>query len=169
MLETLPSLWNFRIHSGRKWIFQHFSPFMQLWPKKLAPPISRCTIKSWQILCRYVCVFKKLNSINSINQNLSFCEKQFYRGNARLCFTKTVIVIDRVDGIWFYKDANISTWNLPTFCDAHKIRWRQFLGPKLHERWKLLKNLFPPEWILKFHKEGKVSSTDQCLSWKLVS
>jgi hypothetical protein len=53
---------------------------------------------------------------------MRFRESQFYKGNARLWFTKTKTVIDKVDEIWFYKDVNISTWNLPTFYDTLKIR-----------------------------------------------
>ncbi len=31
------------------------------------------------------------------------------------------------------------------------------------------KFIYFSEWILKFHKRGKVSNTDQYLKWKLVS
>jgi hypothetical protein len=36
-------------------------------------------------------------------------ENAFYKGNDRHCSTKTKIVIDRIDGILFSKDENIST------------------------------------------------------------
>jgi hypothetical protein len=55
-------------------------------------------------------------------------ENAFYKGNARLCFTKTEIVTDRVDGIKFSNDMSISTWNFPTFNNTPTIRWRQFDG-----------------------------------------
>jgi hypothetical protein len=89
----------------------------------MAPPIFRCIVEIWKISCRYVYVFRKLNSINPINHNLRFCEatssipleklfflkNPFYKGNARLGFTKTKIVIDMMDGILFSKYVNIST------------------------------------------------------------
>ncbi len=54
-------------------IFQQFLSSKPIWPCKMALPNCRCIIESWQILCRYVYVFRKLNSINPINHNLSFC------------------------------------------------------------------------------------------------
>ncbi len=74
MLETLPCLWNFRLHLGKKCIFQQFLALMRLCPYKVALPNCRCIIKSWQISCRYAYVFRKFISINPINHNLSFCE-----------------------------------------------------------------------------------------------
>jgi hypothetical protein len=135
VLETLSCLWNFRIHSGKKWNFQQFLPLMQPRPYKVASPICRCIIKSWQISCRYVYVFRKSNSIIPIHHNLSFCEprssiplckmrfreNQFYKGNARLCSTKTKIVMNRDDRIWFSKNVNIFG-NLSTFYDTHTVR-----------------------------------------------
>ncbi len=135
MLETLPCLWNFWLLLGKKCIFQQFLPLMRHMPYIMALPNCRCIIESWQISCRYVYVLRKLNSINTITHNLSlwskiecflckmrFCENQFYKGTAWLWFTKTKIVMDRIDGIWFSKNLNISTWNLPTFYDTPTFR-----------------------------------------------
>jgi hypothetical protein len=60
---------------------------MQLWPKKLAPSNRRYIIKSWQISCRYVFIFRISNSINPINHNLSFCEPK-----SSIPFVKCVFV-----------------------------------------------------------------------------
>ncbi len=57
--------------------------------QKLAPPNFRCIIKRWQILCRYVQVFRQLNSINHINHNLNFCEARSSIPLVKLIFTKT--------------------------------------------------------------------------------
>jgi hypothetical protein len=142
VLETLPCLWNFRIHSGRKFIFQRFSPLMQPRPFKVALPNCRYSTESWQNSCRYVYVFRKLNSINPIGHNLNFCEARSSIPFVKLIFTKThftrgmfdlasaKIVIDRVDGIQFSKDVNISTWNFQSFYDTKGHR-------------SLLKNAFP--------------------------
>ncbi len=49
------------------------------------------------------------NFCAAINNKMRFRENQFYKGNARLCFTKTKIVIDRVDVISFSKNLDIFT------------------------------------------------------------
>ncbi len=59
---------------GKKCIFQQFLPLSRPRLYKVALPNCRCITESWQISCRYAYVFRKLNSINPINHNLSFCE-----------------------------------------------------------------------------------------------
>jgi hypothetical protein len=70
VFETLPCLWNFWLHLGKKYIFQQFLPLMRSRPYKVALPNRRCIIESWQISCRYVYIFRKSNSINPIHQNV---------------------------------------------------------------------------------------------------
>jgi hypothetical protein len=81
---------------------------------------------------------------------------------------------DRVDGIKFSKDVNISTtfkieWNLPTFYDTPTIRWCQFHGLSRFEGKNCWKFQCFSEWILKFHKQGKVFNTNQNSCWKPYS
>ncbi len=131
MLEILPCLWNFRIHLGKKCIFQPFLSLTRPRPYKVGLPNCRCVIKSWQISCRYVYIFRKSNSIIPIHHNLSFCTAK-----SSIPFVKCVFV-----KINFTKGLYKNCW-------------------KMH---------FFPKWILKFHEQGKISNTDQYLSWKLVS
>ncbi len=89
VFETLPCLWNFWLHLGKKCIFQQFLSLMQPRPYKVALPNRRCITKSWQISCRNVYVFRKLNSINPIAHNLSFCEPKSSSPFVKLNFTNT--------------------------------------------------------------------------------
>ncbi len=125
----------FRLHLWRNAFFNNFYLWCDLGPIKWRYRI----VGVWQKVGKFhVDMFRSLENlipstlsitilvfVNQIEQSLCkmrFRENQFYKGNARPCFTKTKIVMDRVDGIRFSKDLNISTWNLPTFCDTPTIR-----------------------------------------------
>ncbi len=110
-----------------------------------------CIIKSWQISCRYVYIFIKSNFINLINHSFSFCEPKssipfvkltFTKTHfTRLSSTKTKIVIDKVDGIWFSKDENIylhkgTSWSRVTRFSMAKT--------PLQSRFTILKSKFFP-------------------------
>jgi hypothetical protein len=105
VLETLPCLWNFRIYLGRKWIFQQFLSSKPPWPMKLAPPNCRCIIRRWQISCRYVYIFRKLNSINLINHNFSFCGawNEHLTGMLQLNVTTIVWNFDKCCVLFFWR------------------------------------------------------------------
>ncbi len=93
-------------------------------------------------------------------------ENAFYKGSARLCFTKTKIVTNRVDGIKFSKDVNISMWNLPTFNDTLTIWWWKFHLLSRFEGKNYWKFQYFLKWILKFYKLGNFFYTNQNSSWK---
>jgi hypothetical protein len=79
---------NFLNSFGKKCIFQQFLPLMRPRPYNVAPPICRCITESWKISCRYAYVFRKLNSTNPINHNLSFCESRSSSPFVKCVFVK---------------------------------------------------------------------------------
>ncbi len=109
----------------RKCIFQQFSLFMQLWLKKLHLTNCGCILKSWQISCRYVYIFRKSNSINPINHNLSFCEPKSSVSLVKKIFTKTNFTRETLD----FDSQKLSLWwiglmefyFLKTKTSVHKI------------------------------------------------
>ncbi len=148
---------------------------------KLAPPNCRCIIKSWQISCRYVYVFRKSNSIYPINHNLSFCEAKLSFPFVKYKFMKTHFTGETLDlasqklrlwpiGMMEFKFLKIKIYLreiLQLFMIHLQFGNANFMGQSHFKGKNCWKIHFFSEWILKFHKQVKNSNTNQYLRWKL--
>ncbi len=131
----------------------------------------------------YVCVFRKWNSINPINHKLSFCEARSCIPLVKCVFLKIIYTRGTHDlapqklSLWLigliefnflktqtylHKICQLSVIHLP-FASAIL---RGEIDFEDEHCWKMH---YLSEQILKFHKLGKVSTTKQNSSWKLVS
>jgi hypothetical protein len=141
---------------------------------KLALPNFRCITKSWQILCRYVCVFKKLNSINPINNNLTFCGAKSSIPFVKFVFMKINFTRGMLDfgsqklrllliGLMEFNFLKTQTY-LHKICQLFvihlKIGGANFMGQSRLKGKNCWKIHYLPEWNLKFYKHGKVSNPD---------
>ncbi len=107
VLETLTCLWNFRLRLGKKWTFQQFLPFMVVViVVKVVIPNCRCITESWQITFRYAYIFRKSNSINPINHNLSFCGAKSSFLFVKYKFMKTHFIEETLD----FASQKLSLW-----------------------------------------------------------
>ncbi len=183
VLKTLPCLWNFRIHSGKYWNFQQFLPSKRLSPWNWRHRTVVVSKKSWQISRRYVFVFWKFNSISPIGHNLSFCEARSTTFIVKCVFVNlyfseaTLDLASQKLKLWPIGLMELDFLKTETYlheiCQLSVIHLQfscsNFMDKNRFKAKDCCKFLYFPEWILNFHKQGKVFNTNQNSSRKLVT
>jgi hypothetical protein len=152
-------------------------------PYKVALPNCRCITESWQISCRYAYVFRKFNSINPINHNLSFYEPKSSSLFVKCVFVKINFTREMLDfgsqklRLWLIglKEFNFlkTQTYLHEICQLFMIHLQfdsaNFMGQSQFKGKNCWKFPYLSKWSRQFHKQGKVSNTGQYLSLKLVT